>query len=50
MPVSLIGKTEQAQKDMSRLAEIRKKREADAAARKAREEGELCDTLYRVPD
>lgn len=28
---------------MSRLAEIRKKREADAAARKAREEGELRD-------
>ena len=34
------GKTDQAKSDMARLQEIRKKREADAKARLAREEGE----------
>lgn len=34
------GKTDQAKSDMARLQEIRKKREADAKARIAREEGE----------
>lgn len=36
----LAGHTEQARNDMARLQEIRKKREADANQRKAREEGE----------
>jgi hypothetical protein len=39
------GKTEQAKNDMARLQEIRKKREADAQQRKAREEGESRDIL-----
>ena len=37
------GKTDQAKSDMARLQEIRKKREADAKARIAREEGEFKD-------
>ena len=42
------GKTEQAQKDLARLAKIRAEREAAQAKRKAEADGRLL-ALQRVP-